>query len=278
MALRIKLFFLIALVSLQASCVKKETLRPALPAEKKTAVLAKGAPVTVETLRDSIIFSAIGSLRSEVSVQVFRNGQFHSSYEGLLSYQSPGQANIRLFAPLGLTAADIVLSDNLMQVYIPLKNLLYEGKIPAFIEQAGVIYSMEETKEGYTLYTFKGTVAEEEGAAPFIELTGKYEFAAAADASGGKMLLNTGISTHGKGKRFADIVFSDWAVTGLKEAVPLPLSVNISFGGFSLDMKLLEPELNTGISGDYFKPKDHEGKDVKPLKNLFMQGRREIFP
>ncbi|MDP2167837.1 MAG: hypothetical protein Q8J64_05855 [Thermodesulfovibrionales bacterium] len=273
MALRIKLFFLIALVLLQASCAKKEAfIRPVLPAEKKTAVLAKGAPVTVETLRDSIIFRTIGSLRSEVSVQVFRNGQFHSSYEGLLSYQSPGQANIRLFGPMGLTAADIVLSDNLMQVYIPLKNLLYEGKIPAFTEQAGVIYSMEKNKDGYTLYAFKGQVTEEEGAAPFIELTGKYEFVAATDASGGKMLINTGISTHGKGKRFADIVLSDWAVAGPKEAVPLPLSVNISFGGFGLDMKLMEPELNTGISGDYFKPKDHEEKDVKPLKDLFMRG------
>ncbi|MBI4824641.1 MAG: hypothetical protein HY805_10515 [Nitrospirae bacterium] len=246
-----KSFMMIALTLSLFACAKKEALRHPPQFKPYEGI------VTVEALRGSLIFNDIKSIKSEVTVGFLKEGKT-VDIEGIVAYMMPESLNIRFFGPLGLTAAEVILLGNYLQVYVPFENTLYEGEIPHLLTpelpSSETIYSMAETDEGYTLNEFcqqKETMS----------LIRQYTFSR-------DTLLNTGISVYDKEGKFADVLFSDFSDS------KLPMTVNVSLSnGFVMDIRLIEPQVNSKVSEELFKLKSHEDREVKPLKALFKKGK-----
>lgn len=251
-----KSLFLIVLTLSFFACAKKEALMP-LSFKPYEGV------VTVEALRKSLIFDDIKSIRSEVTIGILKGGKTIEAFEGIIAYMKPDSLNMRFFGPLGLTAAEVILLNNYVQVYIPFKNTLYEGEIPHLLGQlpsGEAIYSIDETDEGYALNEFRPSVGSQSDKET-MEIKRRYTFSRA-------VLLNTGIAVYDKGERFADVSFGDFSDS------KLPMTVNVFLSnGFAMDIRLIEPVVDAEISVDFFKPKSHKDIEVKPLKELFEKGK-----
>lgn len=252
-----KAILVLSLGMLLVSCAKP-AIKPVTPPMAKPA---EGA-VTIETLRDSLFLKEITSIKSEVSVQASKNGETLGTFSGILAYKAPDAVNLRLFGPLSLTVADLVMNEKLLQVYIPLRNTLYEGEAPSLSEfktRKDLLYAVEELKNGYVLYMLKESNPDDMPKSMEVELIGRYAF------SNKTSPVNTGATLYRNKKQSLDISFEDF--TG-----SLPLTLKVRAGSTELLMRLIEPEVNGEVSDEFFMPKDHEGKEVKPLKELSGKG------
>jgi hypothetical protein len=203
--------------------------------------------VSAETLRGSHVFRGIRTMKSEVNVKVYREGERMGTFKGVFAYMSPDSMRLRLFGPVGFEAVEMLASGSLMQLYLPNKKTLYEGKALPLAVPPGMLYSVEEEGEEYILYAFRPS-------GDSLELMGKYTF----DSS----LRNTGIIVYRDRKRFIDIIFGDFS-----EALPGFMSVSFS-DRYVLEMVFIKPAIDGEIPPEYFKPLGHEGKAVQPIGNI----------
>jgi|Deesub1362A_J573_1020465.scaffolds.fasta_scaffold00077_4 hypothetical protein len=238
----LRIFSLIALCFILVSCAKRRVVKP------PEAVKPYEGPVTVEVLKGFLVFKDIDSLSSEVRVKVFKKGERLGKFRGVFVYVSPDAMRLRLFDPFGFTVMDMVSQGAFMQVFIPRKNVLYEGKTLLFMS-SDLRYSMEEKEDRYVLY------ARRQGNG-VMELVREYSFDRLT-------LLNTGISVYRDGRKFAEFRFDNFygRVPGVIKGVFL--------NGFAVEMTLEETEIDADIPAGYFSPIEHEDKRVLPLQLLF---------
>lgn len=245
---RINCLIILFLCLLSFSCTKKQIVKSIEKPLEKT--------ITVETLRDSIVFKEIKTLKSEVTVRAFKGEEITGRFNGVFVYMEPDSVNIRLFGPMGLNMTEVTITKGLFQVYIPYRNILFEsrgiGTTWSFnnLLEVDFIYSLEEAEDKYILYVFKphGNVA---------EIISKYAFKK-------HTLLNTSISFYDRGKQFMEIAFEDFS-----ERIPRTMKI-FFYHGFGMEITMKNPSLNTEIPEDYFKPISHNGKNVKPIQDLFL--------
>lgn len=247
-----KVFIFISLLFL-VSCAKKPITKPAISIPTPTSE----API-VETLKSSLFLKNIKSLKSEVRVQASKNGDILGAFDGLLVYKGPDYMNLRLFGPLGLTATEFILNKRLLQIYIPFKNTIYEGEITAlseFYERRDILYAVETLRDGYTLYMLK----DEKTPEGEIELIGKFIFSNTTSP------INTEASIYRKRSKAIELEFSEFSGN-------IPLSLKLISGEVELDLSLIEPEVDGDIHDEFFKPKDHEGREIRQLRELSKKG------
>jgi outer membrane lipoprotein-sorting protein len=231
---------------LSSSCAGKQAVRPV------EAPRVFEGPVTINVLRDSVFFENIRTLKSEVEITVMRGGEKVGKFGGVFAYSYPDAMLLRVFDPFGLTAVEMVISGQSMQVFIPQSDSIYEGGIPSIGPPRGSLFGMEEGRSGYTLYAFRQAGEE-------LELLRKYSF--------NPSLENTGVYVYGGGRLFIGMAMSDYRNS-------TPSTVKLSFfNGFTAEMTLEEPELNEDISPEHFMPVDPNGRRVFPLDMLYRQGR-----
>ena len=247
-----RIFIFMALLSL-VSCAKKPITKPPTPIPAPTPT----TPI-VETLKSSLFFKNIRAIKSEVRVEASKNGDTIGAFDGLLMYKEPDYMNLRLFGPLGLTAAEFILNKRLLQIYIPFKNTIYEGEISAlseFYERKDILYAVETLRDGYVLYMLK----DEKTPEGEIELIGKFVF------SNTENPINTEASIYRKRTKVIGLGFSEFSGN-------IPLSLKLISGDVVLDLRLIEPEIDGDIPDEFFKPKDHEGREIKQLRELSKKG------
>lgn len=239
---RISVFILVLFI---ISCVKA-------PAVKQTEIKKITAPVTVELLKNSIVFKNLTSVKSEVSVKILHGEDSKGEFKGVFVYKNPDKTNIRIFGPMGLNAMQMNIAGAFLQIYIPPKNLIYEGMLPL---SAGDLsgpeykYSFEELKNKYILYVFKNSGS-------FIELLGKYHFEK-------DTLFNTSAFFYYNGKQAMEITYSDF----VKE---VPQIIKMLFpNGSAMELTMKDPYLNTNIPDDYFRPVDKTGREIKNILEFF---------
>jgi hypothetical protein len=228
-----------------SSCVSIQTARPRLPAPPT----AEG-PVTADALSRSYVFGGMKTFKSEVNVSVFNEEGRVGTFKGVFAYMSPDSMRLRLFGPVGMNAVEMLASGRLMQLYVPNKKTLYEGRAPSLAIPQGMVYSVEETADGYVLYAFRPGGAS-------LELVGKYSF--------DRSLRQTGLSVYTDRKRFIDVRFGDFS-----GRVPGTMKITF-FNGYVMDASLVRPVVDADIPQEYFRPMSHDGKNVRPI-GLFAGG------
>ncbi len=227
------------------SCVKKEEI-------KRTEIVPYSGPVTVEALRQSIVFRNVKSIKALSEVTVYKRGEPAGSFSGVFGYKSPGYMRTSLFGPFGLTAMDLLVSKDLIQMYIPHRDTLYEWKSPEVsfnaLLDSGFRYSMDEDEDAFLLYAYRYENSEP-------ELATKYIF----DRT---YLINRSVIFYKDGMDFIKIDF-----TGFNGRIPERIRV-LFHNGMAMDFLLREPEFDTDISDDYFVTIDHADKKVRPFQEI----------
>lgn len=244
----------IASIFILSSCAKRETIRQPIPKD----IQIEGR-VSSSTLLNRLIFRQVSSLKSEVNIEVLRNNEPVGSFGGILVYKSPGQIGARIFGPLGVTVGDMIFSGDLIQVYIPMKNIIFEGKshgpehLKALISNepaSDIRFSIEETGDSYFLSAFKSRDGE-------LEQTARMTFDNIS-------LINNGIDIFSNRKSIARAKMSEYSGN---PAIPYFISTDFE-GGVAVNIRLVEPEINADVPDDFFVPRRHEGNDVRPLKDI----------
>jgi hypothetical protein len=211
-------------------------------------------PVTVERLRDALLYNRIRSIRSEVDVRVRKDGKKKGSFKGAFLYGSPGSIRLRLYDPFGETVMDMVKSGSMMQVYLPTSNTLFEGRTPPLGLPPDALFGMEEYEDSYVLYVFRP--GSDAPGRDIMELASKYYFSR-------RTLRNTRMVIYANGGRFMEISLEAYSGRA-------PGRMELSFfNGFSLILDLKEPSVDSGLSREFFAPMPHNGKYVQPLHPLF---------
>lgn len=239
-------FWLAAGLFALSSCVRLETVRPYEPS---------GPPVYegkvgVDQLRGAYVFHGIDTFKSQVNVKVTNGGDDLGTFKGVFAYMSPDLMRLRLFGPVGLDAVEMLASGSLMQLYVPNKKTIYEGRAAPLAIPRDARFSVVETAKGYVLYAFRRGSS--------MELIGEYAFDSA--------LRQTGMAVYKDRRRFLEIDFGDYSGR-------LPGSMRISFfSGYVMDVTFLRPVVNSDIPREYFSPLGHKGRKVVPI-SLSSDGR-----
>jgi hypothetical protein len=241
---------LVVLVSLCLglfSCAHKEVLKrpPLAPYE---------GPVTVGILRQSVGFGDIRSIKALDEVNISKKGKAEGSLNGVFAYKAPGRMRIDLFGPFGLTAAEILVSDELIQISVPSKNLLYEWNSPEIrfsgLSDSRFSYEMEEEADGYVLLASAPEATAAHG-------TVKYFF----DRT---YLLNRAIRFYRDGSEALRAEFSSFNGR-------VPEEMRLVFAdGLVLDIALREAEYDTDIADEYFRRIEHGDKRIKSFREIFL--------
>jgi len=236
---------LILLWCLLFSCAKKEEIR-------KTGIEPYSGTVTVEALKQSIGFRNIKTVKALAEVTVYKLGEPAGSFSGVFGYKSPAYLRTSFFGPFGITAMDLLLSKDLLQMYIPHKNILYEWKSPEVLFNAlpdsRFRFSMDEDEDMFTLYAYK-----HENSDP--ELAAKYVFDRI-------YLINRSVVFYKDGMDFIKV-----DLTGFNGRIPERIKV-LFHNGISINILLQEPEFDTDIPEDYFRTIDHTDKKVRPFQEI----------
>lgn len=238
------LWFLFVILSL-SSCAPKELVR-------QPGLEPHAGPVTVEVLKKSIGFRDTKTIKALTDVRIFKNNEPAGSFSGVFGYQAPDSLKTGVFGPFGITIMEFLISKDMLQVYLPPKNILYEMKSPeisfASLVNGKFMYVMQEEDNFYALYAYNGA---DTTAGPVI----KYLFDR-------PYLLNRRIVLYRDGDAAARIDFD-----GFNGKVPE--KTRLSFiNGMDMEFTLLEPEYDTAIPADYFMEIGHDDKKVLPLQDL----------
>ncbi len=240
-AFRVALAVLLSLALV--SCAKRPALKP-----PEQAVAPYEGPVTIEALKNSSVFRKIKALKSEVRVRVYRDGRKVGSFRGVLLYEQPSSVRMRLFNAFGSTAVDLLHSDGLLQLYMPGKRHLYEGRTPL---PKKLSHTLGDDGKSYVLFAHSP-----DGGGPGPVATYTYDR---------RTLLNTGIRVYRDGESFLDIRFDNFSGT-------IPYTATMSLlNGYSMRMELKRPSLDPVVSSEFFEPFGHEGKKVFPLRLILRE-------
>ncbi|MEC4675589.1 MAG: hypothetical protein VST72_01520 [Nitrospirota bacterium] len=239
-----KKIIIILLCLLVFSCVKRQVVRQAV-LEPYTG------PVTVETLRKSIVFRNVRTIKSSVDVKIFRDMKPAGDLSGIFVYKSPGHMRLSLFGPFGVTVLDFLLSKDLFQTYIPPKNIIYEwsssdASFNALLDDR-FSYSMAERGDDFVLYAYiPGNNS---------ELIAEYSF-------DNTYLLNRSIIFYRRGREIARLYFDDFNGRN-------PGHIKLLFiTGMSMEISLNQPEFDSDVPNSYFRPVDHANRTVLPLQDI----------
>lgn len=276
-------FFIVATVCALTlgSCAKRQELREPESLYEAPAYEDGVPEVTVPILKDAIFFESIKGVSSEVNVKVLKEEKKLGTFKGVFAFLSPDLMRLRVFDPFGSTILDLLQSGSMLQVLLPANNVLYEGEAPSIGIPKGLLYSIEEKRDGYILYGFLSPKDEKEGAkgskpppagdeerakppddsnneegslTPF-SLARKYFFS--------RSLHNTGVSVYTDGRMFVAIGLGRYSGS-------LPARMRLAFfNGFSVEMELTDAEADPDIPAEYFIPFAHEDRLVLPLRSLY---------
>ena len=238
-------FIIAAIVCLNLfSCARREVIKPELKPYE--------GHVNMDVLKQSVGFGDVTSIKAFADVTVFRQNERQSSLNGIFAYKTPGQMRINLFGPFGLTATEILISDELIQLFVPSRNILYEGTVPGIsftrAMNGNFIYEMQEEPDGYLLV---GRSAD-----PGSPVSAIYYFDRL-------YLLNRIIAIFSNGSGLMETAFSDFNGR-------VPERMRLAFAnGLSLDVKLKEPEFDTEVPDTFFRSIEPAGKEVKAFQDVF---------
>ncbi len=143
------LFTILLLISLLA-CTR----------EVRTKKLYPGKELTPETLIDKVSLLDISTVKASVTLKIVKNGKPAGTFPGVLVYQHPDRALLRIFGPFGITAFDLLFKQGNLRVYIPQKNAIYEGNVPfkrLLPDREGLLNApkrIKETETAYKLFVF----------------------------------------------------------------------------------------------------------------------------
>ncbi len=232
------------LLLLGSACAPKELVR-------QPELEPYAGPVTVEVLKSSVGFRDTKTIKALTEVSLFRNGRPEGSFSGVFGYQAPDSLKTSLFGPFGITVMDFLITGDLIQVYLPTREILYEMRAPEIslssLTEGASQYSMQEQDEFYLLYAY----ASERDSSP-----------AAAYYFDKRYLLNRRIILYNDGGQAIMIDFDDFNGRS-------PEKTELSFGsGTRLTIALKEPEYDSDIPPAYFQEIERKDKNLLPLQNL----------
>lgn len=230
---------------LVSSCARKELVRqPQL--EPYTG------PVTVEVLKQSIGFRDTRTIKALTDVRIFRNGEPAGSFSGVFGYNAPDSLKTSLFGPFGITIMEFLIAKDILQVYLPPKDILYEMRSPEItfssLRNGKFRYAMEEEGDAHVLLAYD---AAGDSAVPVM----RYLF----DRT---YLLNRRIIVYKEGVEVIAIDFD-----GFNGKVPEKTKLLFS-NGTVMEIALKEPEYDTDIPSGYFTEIEHADKTVLPFQDL----------
>lgn len=239
------MFGVLLVLVLGSSCAPKELVRqPEL--EPYTG------PVTVEVLKNSIGFRDTKTIKALTDVRIIKNNEPAGSFSGVFGYQAPDSLKTSFFGPFGITLMEFLIAKDMLQVYVPPKNILYEMRSPEIsfssLTNGKFRYTMQEEGDFYVLAAYDSA---EPAAAPAM----KYLF----DRT---YLLNKRIIVYKEGEEVLTINFD-----GFNGKVPE--KTKLSFGkSTEMHITLQEPEYDTDIPSGYFTEIGHTDKEVLPFQDL----------
>ena len=242
----IKAFLTVVVISLALfSCAKKEALR-------RTEIAPYQGTVTVGSLTQSIGFGNVSSVKALAEVSIARQGEYEGSLNGVFAYKAPGKIRLTLFGPFGLTMSDMVLSGELLQLFVPSKNTLYEWNSPE-VGFSGLLnnrfrYEMGTEDDNYVLFAYKA-------GGPNADVAAKYFFDRV-------YLLNREICFYKDGSEFIKAELNDY-----NGRVPGRTKLTLS-NGLVLEIALQEPEIGADIPDGYFSGIAHGDKKIKSFHEL----------
>lgn len=239
------LFGVVLAMMLGTACAPKESVR-------KTELEPHTGAVTVEVLKNSIGFRETKTIKALTDVRIFKDGEPAGSFSGVFGYQAPDSLKTGFFGPFGITVMEFLIAKDMLQIYLPPKNILYEMRSPEIsfssLMNGKFRYSMQEEEGSYVLLAYDpaGTAA-----GPAM----KYFF----DRT---YLLNRRIIVYKEGEAVMSIDFD-----GFNRKVPE--KTKLSFGNSTeMHITLQEPEYDTEIPAEYFKEIEHTDKTVLPFQDL----------
>ena len=134
---------LICLALLLSACAKKAAIRP--PAPDYTGA------VTAEAMAERIAFSNIAGMRSEVKATIYKGQEKLRTLKGALIMRMPDDMRIVLYDPFGNTAVDIVISQGILEAYVPSESTMYTGPIPSLMPPAGAEFRLKSDNKRHLL-------------------------------------------------------------------------------------------------------------------------------
>lgn len=232
-------------MALGSSCAKKELVR-------QTELEPYSGPVTVDVLKNSIGFRDTKTIKALTDVMIFKNGEPSGSFSGVFGYQAPDSLKTALFGPFGITVIEILIARDMLQVYLPPKNILYEMRSSQIsfssLMNGNVHYTLQEQGDSYVLLAFDSA---EINTAPLM----KYLFDRI-------YLLNRQIIVYKEGEEVMRIDFEGFNGK-IPEKTRLSFSTNTE-----VHISLQEPEYDTDIPSGYFKEIEHTDKKMLPFQHL----------
>ncbi len=226
------------------SCAKKEMVRPPV-LEPHTG------PVTVDLLKRSIGFRDIRTVKALTDVRLYNHGEPSDSLSGFFGYQAPDNLKASFFGPFGMTVMDVLFVKDLLQVYLPRKEILYEMISPeiSFSSVADGRFRYEMREHG-DYYVLAACTADSPAVPVMIYLFDR------------TYLLNRQIVVFKGGHEAMMIEFD-----GFDGKAPNRLKVSFS-NGTAIEMTLKEAEYDTDVPPEYFRPVGHADKRVLPFQEL----------
>jgi len=227
------------------SCAPKEVIRRAEPAPYE-------GMVTVEALQQSVGFGNVSTIKALAEVTVYKHGTNAGSMNGVVGYKAPRNMRIDLFGPFGLTVTELLISEDLLQVSLPQKNILYEWNDPE-VSFTGLMkgrFRYEKAEEG-DMHVLFAYAADRHNS----DVSAKYYF----DRT---YLLNRAISLYKDGSEVITAEFDDF-----NGRVPERIKIMLS-SGIAVNIALRESEFDSDIPDEYFKTIEHGDKQIKPFEKL----------
>lgn len=234
---------MIMITMLGSSCAKKELIR-------QPGVEPYSGPVTIEVLKKSVGFRETKTIKALTDVRIFKDGEPVGSFSGVFGYQSPDSFKTALFGPLGITVMEFLIAQDMLQVYLPPRDILYEMRSPEIsfssLMNGKFRYTMQEQGDDYVLFAYDSA-----DVAPSMEYLFDRTY-----------LLNRRIIVYKEGEKVVTVDFDSFNGR-------VPEKTRLSFSsGTEMEFTLQEPEYDTDIPSGYFKEIGHADKQVLPFQDL----------
>lgn len=220
--------------------------------------------INPETLKDIIIKSAIKTAKTTFNLSIYKDGEPRGEFQGISAFKAPESITFKLLNPFGLTIFDLIGNDNILQLYIPSSDELYQGNLPRDLWLIfGILedrfhYVMEEIENYYILYLLNS-----EGDS--LSIRAKFFF--------DKLRLKQrriDILKNGKSNFRVEIdEFMD----------NFPLQMTFYFhSGISITIKHKEVKIDEIPSKELFFLKDTLGREVKELDKILGEKASSLLP